>query len=257
MASEQEVCVCLSVWIKGSMADSAVVQCHTGSPSGMFLSPGMGCGASLAEPPLPVPCQPALGTAHLRCTLGERQLPVNHFRLWVSFCHTVFHLAGGLLSEMASLLACFYEHLSVWWPLWLSRWELVILPFHVCFFWFFLSTYFQDKHFKLLRPQDHAALLHCVNTVIDWIPRPPLSSTSHVYHSEEAQCGFKGHTSMSCFTLFTINPSMLPPVFTVQWRKASGKGNIKQSEQYNAEQTLLTHLGISSRDLLQHTMLLL
>lgn len=39
---------------------------------------------------------------------------------------------------------------------------------------------------------------------------------------------------------------MLSPVFAVQWRKGSGKGNIKQSEQYNAEQTLLTHLGISS-----------
>lgn len=77
----------------------------------------------------------------------------------------------------------------------------------------------------------------CVTTVNDSIPLPPLDSTSHVCHSEEAQCGFKGRASMSCFTLFTINPSMLPSVFTVQWRKSSGKGNIKQSEQYNAEQT--------------------
>ncbi|TKS81197.1 hypothetical protein D9C73_015302 [Collichthys lucidus] len=74
-------CVRVSVCIKGSTADSAAVQCHTGSPSGMFLIPGMGCGASLAEPPLPVPCQPALCTTHLRCTLGEQQLPANHFRL--------------------------------------------------------------------------------------------------------------------------------------------------------------------------------
>uniref|UniRef100_A0A8C4GE61 MDS1 and EVI1 complex locus n=1 Tax=Dicentrarchus labrax TaxID=13489 RepID=A0A8C4GE61_DICLA len=36
---------------------------------------------------------------------------------------------------------------------------------------------------------------------------------------------------------------MRPYVFTVQWRKSSGKGNIKQLEQHNAEQTLLTHLG--------------
>lgn len=64
------VCVCTWVWIKGSTADSAAVQCHTGSHSGMFLRPGMGCGASLAEPLLPVPCQSALGTAHHRCTPG-------------------------------------------------------------------------------------------------------------------------------------------------------------------------------------------
>uniref|UniRef100_A0A8D0AE51 Uncharacterized protein n=1 Tax=Sander lucioperca TaxID=283035 RepID=A0A8D0AE51_SANLU len=50
----------------------------------------------------------------------------------------------------------------------------------------------------------------CVTTVNDSIPLPPLDFTSHVCHSEEAQCGFKGRTSMSCFTLFTINPSMLP-----------------------------------------------
>lgn len=93
-----KTCVCVSVWIKGSLADSAAVQCHTGSPSGMFLIPGMGRGASLAEPPLPLPCQPALGTTHLRCTLGERQLPVNHFRLRVSFCLSVWHLAGSLSS---------------------------------------------------------------------------------------------------------------------------------------------------------------
>lgn len=112
-------CVCVSVWIKGSMADSAAVQCHTGSPSGMFLSPGMGCGASLAEPPLPVPCQPALGTAHLRCTLGERQLPVNHFRLWVSFCLSVWHLVGSVSSKMASSLASSSEHLYlVVWLFW-------------------------------------------------------------------------------------------------------------------------------------------
>lgn len=60
---------------------------------------------------------------------------------------------------------------------------------------------------------------------------------------------------MSCFTLFTINPSLLPFIFTVQWRKSSGKGNIKQSEQHNAEQTLLTHLGISSNK--RQTVLLL
>lgn len=85
MVGEQEVRVCVSVctcmWIKGSMADSAAVQCHTGSPSGMFLSPGMGCGASLAEPPLPVACQPALGTAHHRYAPGEQQLPMDHIRL--------------------------------------------------------------------------------------------------------------------------------------------------------------------------------
>lgn len=86
----------------------------------------------------------------------------------------------------------------------------------------------------------------CVTTVNDSIPLPPLDFTSHVCHSEEAQCGFKGRTSMSCFTLFTINPSMLPSVFTVQWRKSSGKGNIKQSEHYNAEQTPLANLGIST-----------
>lgn len=51
---------------------------------------------------------------------------------------------------------------------------------------------------------------------------------------------------MSCFTLFTINPGVLSSVFTVQQRESSGKGNIKQSEQYNAEWALLTHLGISS-----------
>lgn len=110
----------------------------------------------------------------------------------------------------------------------------------------FLSIYFKDKHFKLLRPQIHAIWLHCVNTVSDWIPPTPLSSTSHVCHSEEPQCGFKGHISMPRFTLFTINPTMLPSVFTVQWRNGSGKGNIKQSELYNDEQTLLTYLGMSS-----------
>lgn len=87
MATEQKLCVCL--WIKGSVADSAAVQCHTGSTSGMFLGTEMGCGVSLAEPPLSAACQPALGTAHHRFTLGKEQLPVDDFRLVVSICPTV------------------------------------------------------------------------------------------------------------------------------------------------------------------------
>lgn len=128
----------------------------------------------------------------------------------------------------------------------LSVCEPVFACKSICFSGFYASVPFRDKHFKLLKPQCFALPAHCVNTANESISLPPLSSTSHVCHSEEAQCGFKGRTSMSCFTLFTINPNVLPSVFTVQWRKSSGKGNIKQSEQYNAEQTLLTHLGISS-----------
>lgn len=203
-------CVCVSVRIKGSTADSAAVQCHTGSPSGMFLSPGMGCGASLAEPPLPVPCQPALGTAHLRRTLGERQLPVNRFRLVVSFCLSVWHLAVVHDGFFVSLNA-------------------------------YLSNY---SYGEPSAPADFAA--HCAGAANDSIPLPPFGSTSHVCHSEEAQCGFRGRTSVSRFTLFTINPGALPSVFTVWCRKSSGRGNIKQSQQYNAEQTQLTQLGISS-----------
>lgn len=70
--------------------------------------------------------------------------------------------------------------------------------------------------------------------------------SSHVCYSEEAQCGFKGCTSMSCLSPFTINPHELPSVFTPQFRKSSGKGNLKLSALYHAEQTLLTNLGISS-----------
>lgn len=92
-------------------------------------------------------------------------------------------------------------------------------------------------------------MLHCFTVTT-------LRVSCHVCHSEEAQCGFKGRSSMSCFTLFTINPSMLPSVFTVQWRKGSGKGNIKHSEQYNAVRTLLTHIGISSNKC-KHSMLFL
>ena len=97
-------CVCVSLWIKGSMADSAAVQCHTSSPSGMFLSAGMGFGASLAEPPLPLACQPVLGTAHHRCTLGEQTLPVDHIRPLVSICLTVWLLTGSLSCQLASSL---------------------------------------------------------------------------------------------------------------------------------------------------------
>lgn len=68
-------CVCVSGWIKGSVADSAEVQCHTGSPSGMFLIPGMGCWASLAELLLPVTCQCVLGTAHHRTAVSCGSFP--------------------------------------------------------------------------------------------------------------------------------------------------------------------------------------
>ena len=100
------------------------------------------------------------------------------------------------------------------------------------------------SHGEPSAPANFAA--HCAGAAIDSNPLPPFSSTSHVCHSEEARCGFKGRTSVSCFTLFTINPDALPSVFTVWCRKSSGRGNIKQSQQYNAEQTQLTQLGISS-----------
>lgn len=46
-----------------------------------------------------------------------------------------------------------------------------------------------------------------VKTANNPIPLPP---SSHVCQHEEAQCGFKGRTSMSCLTLFTINPVCFP-----------------------------------------------
>lgn len=73
MASEHEMCV---VYLRGSKfvrLDSTVVWCHRASPSGMLLSPGIGCGASLVEPQLPVPCQSVLATAHLKSMLGKHR----------------------------------------------------------------------------------------------------------------------------------------------------------------------------------------
>lgn len=86
MATEHKVFLCVSVWIKGSLADSAEVQCHTESPSGMFFSAGMGCSASLAEPPLPVTCQPALDTTHQKAAASCGSFLA--FRLSVSLCDT-------------------------------------------------------------------------------------------------------------------------------------------------------------------------
>lgn len=207
MASEQEVCVCAFVWIKGSMADSAEVQCHTG----MFLRKGMGCWASLAEPLLPVTCQPALGTAHHRAAASCGSFPAFSVRL--SHCVT----PGWLLLYLVNLSQTISAR---------------VLASDSCPVLSGTNSFNYD--------------LRVVASTLNIITFSPFSSISHVCQSEEAQCGFKGRASMSCFTLFTINPSVLPSVFSVQWRKSSGKGNIKQSEEYNAESTLLTQLGIKS-----------
>lgn len=131
MASERKLCVCL--WIKGFVADSAAVQCHTGSTSGMFPSTEMGCGVSLAEPPLPVACQPALGTAYHRITLGKQHLPVDDFWL-VSICVTVWHLSGFFICLNTAL----FGDLSL--------------------YFFNLSTFL--RHFYPLRPLSSDTLLH-------------------------------------------------------------------------------------------------
>lgn len=226
------------------MADSAAVQCHTGSPSGMFFSPGMGLWSLISRAPSPSalsacvrhnPSQMHAGGAAASCeslpalsvSLSPRVTPG-----WQSVT-----LDGFIMDLLAHLFACFGDLFDV-----NLSFTLCVSRLH--FFLPVLDTNTLNSETPGLCHFTPPALRVTTNT----IPLPPLSSTSHVCHSEEAQCGFKGRTSMSCFTLFTINPSLLPSVFTARWRKSSGKGNIKQSEQHNAEQILPTRPGIGSNE---------
>lgn len=87
-------------------------RCHTGSPSGMFLGPAMGCGASLAEPPSPRALSAGVSLSPSRTAAAS----CESFWAWsVSLsvavppgCQTVGSLDGLAVLSLADLSDCLY-----------------------------------------------------------------------------------------------------------------------------------------------------
>lgn len=256
MASEQEVCVCICVDQRFHGWQRSGTVSHR-QPFRNVPQPRDGLWSLISRAPSPRalsdyvrhrPSQMHAGGAAASCESFPALSIFLSLRATPGWQSVV--LDGFFISLLVWILICLFARLLTCLIVCMRTCLTAFACEYICFSDFCASFHLLPRQtFSALNTPEQfyfAPPAHCVNAVNDSMPLPPLSSTSHVCHSDEAQCGFKGRTSMSCFTLFTINPSMLPSVFTVRWRKSSGKGNIKQSEQYNAEQTLLTHLGISS-----------